>query len=337
MIDPLTKERATHEEIPHTPQNGVVETSSEDSLEKDTIAALFQDRDRQDLPESVPSRTVRAEKRGLIEDSPEGGPDPKPTRPDKRSESGTQETPQGKDPASEDSTQEIQSLKEELEKTQKRLTENQNYGRQNAQRLKTALKVTREFVEEGSLSEEEAAKLLSSLETDTEEDVSSYASHPFSKVLVTANKELENIRKYTDDDRLDDKVAAFDYFLLVAPKEEQQQALEDLTDLLDNPLTLAKKMLAIGQSYETSYREMKDAGGLQGMIATKDQTILNLRKNIDKLTKKVAQYEDYDKPRYRIDDHVGETTGLEEDTSSADSISSLFSHRDAPRDLVRQR
>ena len=338
MIDPLTKERATHEEIPHTPQNGVVETSSEDSLEKDTIAALFQDRDRQDLPESVPSRTVRAEKRGLIEDSPEGGPDPKPTRPDKRSESGTQETPQGKDPASEDSTQEIQSLKEELEKTQKRLTENQNYGRQNAQRLKTAWTVTREFVEEGSLSEEEAAKLLGSLESgDTEEDVSVPHNHPFGKVLTLANKELENIRKYTDDDRIDDKVGAFDYFLLVSSPEEREQALEDLTDLMDNPLALAKKMLSIGQTYETSYRDMKDAGGIQGMIAKKDQNIDNLRKNIDKLTKKLAQYEDYDKPRYRIDDHVGETSGLEEDTSSGDSITSLFSHRDAPRASVRQR
>jgi hypothetical protein len=27
-----------------------------------------------------------------------------------------------------------------------------------------------------------------------------------------------------------------------------------------------------------------------------------LRKTIDKLTKKLAQYEDYDKPRYRLDE-----------------------------------
>ena len=132
-------------------------------------------------------------------------------------------------------------------------------------------------------------------------------------------------------------MGAFDYFLLVASKEEQEQALEDLTDLMDNPLTLAKKMLSIGQTYETSYRDMKDAGGIQGMIAKKDQTIDNLRKNIDKLTKKVAQYEDYDKPRYRIDDHVGETSESEEDASLNDSITSLFSHRDAPRGVVGQR
>ena len=333
MIDPLTKESPAHEEIPHATQKGVVETSPKNGLAQDTIADLFQDRDRQDLPESLPSRTVQAEKRGLPQDDPEEGQDPKIRDQDKLKEPKTQETHKR-----EDATQEIQTLKEELEKTHKRLAENQNYGRQNAQRLKTALKVTREFVEEGSLSEEEAAKLLGSLESgDTEEDVSVPHNHPFGKVLTLANKELENIRKYTDDDRIDDKVGAFDYFLLVSSPEEREQALEDLTDLMDNPLALAKKMLSIGQTYETSYRDMKDAGGIQGMIAKKDQNIDNLRKNIDKLTKKLAQYEDYDKPRYRIDDHVGETSGLEEDTSSGDSITSLFSHRDAPRASVRQR
>ena len=333
MIDTLTKERATHEENPHTPQNGVVETSPENGLASDTISDLFQDRDQPPVPESASHRTVQAKERSLPQDDPEEGQDPKIRDQDKLKESKTQETHKR-----EDTSQEIQTLKEELEKTHKRLAENQNYGRQNAQRLKTALKVTREFVEEGSLSEEEAAKLLGSLESgDTEEDVSGHPTHPFGKVLTLANKELENIRKYTDDDRLDDKVGAFDYFLLVSSEGERNQALEDLTDLMDNPLALAKKMLSIGQTYETSYRDMKDAGGIQGMIAKKDQNIDNLRKNIDKLTKKLAQYEDYDKPRYRIDDHVGETSGLEEDTSSGDSITSLFSHRDAPRASVRQR
>lgn len=314
VTDPL-KEDIKTTEISNLTKAGEdsIDTGTNDT---DSLEALFQDRDTLSLPKAA--------------QTPKEGPTQKADEsktPDDKKDHNKRETV----------SSELQTLKEELEKTHKRLAENQHYGRQNAHRLKTALKVAKEFVEEGSLSEEEAARLLGTLESDTEEDVSAYPSHPFSKVLAAANKELENIRKYTDDDRLDDKVGAFDYFLLVAPKEEQEQALEDLTDLMDNPLTLAKKMLSIGQTYETSYRDMKDAGGIQGMIAKKDQTIDNLRKNIDKLTKKVAQYEDYDKPRYRIDDHVGETTGLEEDTSSADSISSLFSHRDAPRDLVRQR
>ena len=341
MIDPLPKERPTHETKPNTTKKGAVETPVDQDVvdqtrpDQDTIADLFQDRDQLSVPESYSPRALQAEKRSFPQD------DKDPQNVDASKTQDDNKNDNKDNTKREVSSSEIQTLKEELEKTQKRLTENQQYGRQNAQRLKTALKVTKEFVEEGSLSEEEAAKLLGSLESDTtdilEEDVYAHHTHPFSKVLATANKELENIRKYTDDDRLDDKVGAFDYFLLVASKEEQEQALEDLTDLMDNPLALAKKMLSIGQRHETSYRDMKDAGGIQGMITKKDQTIDNLRKSLDKLTKKLAQYEDYDKPRYRIDDHVGETSESEEDASLNDSITSLFSHRDAPRGVVGQR
>jgi hypothetical protein len=151
-------------------------------------------------------------------------------------------------------------------------------------------------------------------------------SHPFGKVLAIANQELENIRKYTDDATLDDKVRAFDYFLLVASPEEQEEALEDLTALKGNPLSLAKKMLSIGQQHEKAYQEMKDVGSLQGLLNKKDQDIDTLRKTLDKLRKKLAQYEDYDKPRYRLD----EMNELEESTSQ-DSISSLFDDRDRVR------
>ena len=331
MIDPLTKERTTHEPKSDTLKKGTVEPSSQKAvdqtrLDHDTIADLFQDRDQLPVSESPSPRALQAEKRSLPQDDqgPQSADDSK--TPDNNID----------DNKRQDTSSEIQTLKEELEKTHKRLTENQQYGRQNAQRLKNALKITRELVEEGSLSDEEAAKLQDSLQSDAEEDDSSspspshshLPSHPFGKVLAAANKELEFIRKYTDDERLDDKVGAFDYFLLVAPTEEREQALEDLTDLMDTPLKLAKKMLSIGQVYEKSYREMKAAGGIQGMITKKDQDIDNLHKSIDKLTKKLAQYEDYDKPRYRLDESVGDPGESEEEASSKDTITSLFSHRD---------
>ena len=288
------------------------------SLAKDTISDLFKDRDwnpsskrDQKIPEkplqknaSSPEEDVNKDTISKQEEKDEGEPQPQ-----------KQETPV-----------ELQRLQEELTKTQKRLTENQQYGRQNAQRLKNALKLAKEFVEEGSLNEEEAAKLINTLDTDTEEDLSSYATYPFGKVLAIANQELENIRKYTDDASLDDKIRAFDYFLMVSSKEEQEQALEDLTDMKDNPLKLAKAMLERGQRYQTSYQEMKAAGSLYDLLNKKDQTLLDLRKNLDKLTKKLAQYEDYDKPRYRLDE-MGES----EEAASQDSISSLFNDRDRIR------
>ena len=184
---------------------------------------------------------------------------------------------------------------------------------------------------EGSLNEDEAGRLLESLERGLDEDLgvehSSLFGHPFAKVLAIANQELENIRKYTDDATLDDKVRAFDYFLMVASKEEQEQALEELMDLKDSPLKLAKTMLEKGQQYEKSYHEMKSSGSLYGLITHKDQEIDKLRKSIDKLTKKLSHYEDYDKPRYRLDE-MGES---EEQNVSRDTITSLFQDRDQVR------
>ena len=108
----------------------------------------------------------------------------------------------------------LKTLQAELTKTQKTILENQKYGRQNAQRLKSALKLTKEMVENGALSEAEAQSLMESLsnndESEAEVEHSPYAAHPFGKVLKIANTQLENLRKYSDDELLDDKVKAFE-------------------------------------------------------------------------------------------------------------------------------
>ena len=216
MMDPLTKERVAHETKPDTPKKGTVETESQESatqesLPHDTIADLFHDRDKAPADAKKPKSTAR---RPQEQDSSQEGIQ-EPVGDASEDEDVKSSAVQKKDTTSKQETQvEIQSLKEELEKTHKRLVENQQYGRQNAQRLKNALKLTKAFVEEGSLSEEEAIKLMGSLEHDDEADAYTHPTHPFGKVLATANKELDNIRKYTDDDHLDDKVAAFDYFLM---------------------------------------------------------------------------------------------------------------------------
>ena len=143
-----------------------------------------------------------------------------------------------------------------------------------------------------------------------------------------ANQELQNIKKYTDDGLLQDKVDAFDYFLSIASEEEKEELLESLTALMDNPLSLAKKMLSIGQEvFENSYGQVKKAGGLKNYLSQKDQELEKLQKNIDKLTKKLAQYEDFDQPRHRIDE-MGDRGG---GVPAKDTISSLFDERDRAR------
>ena len=84
-------------------------------------------------------------------------------------------------------------------------------------------------------------------------------------------------------------------------------------------------MLSIGQAaLDESYSEIQQTGGFKNYIAKKNGDIEKLQKKIDKLEKKLSQYEDYDKPRFRIDE-LSETEG---EKPSRDTISSLFDERD---------
>jgi predicted translin family RNA/ssDNA-binding protein len=128
-------------------------------------------------------------------------------------------------------------------------------------------------------------------------------------------------------------VNAFDYFLSVGPKEELEQVLEDLTELLGDPVKLAKKMLSIGQEvYEESYKGIKEAGGFKNYLSQKDGEIEKLQKKIDKLETKLAQYEDFDQPRYRMDETGSPEMGEVESSKPAnDTLSTLFDERDKVR------
>ena len=326
-----TQEASISQESQRKQQNPVSQESGENVAEPsvDSLAQLFQERDQGTGQKSLVSKSAHEER------EPEGvKAHPKDSQPSEKGEDAAEKTkltlknPQTSD--HEKGQSDLEALQQELARTQKRLTENQQYGRHNAQRLKQALKITQELVHEGSLSEEEALKLKGALESEiseTPEDIGTSDPHPFTRILKIANQELENIRRYTEDTSLDDKVRAFDHFLVIASPKDQEQALEELQEVLDQPLALAKKMLALGQQYQSSYQAMKKAGGLQALLEQKDQEIAKLEKNLDKLTQKLSQYEDYDTPRYRLEDRgpIGAEAPLK------DTVSSLFDERDRVR------
>ena len=304
---------------------------TETTVKVDTISSLFEERDRQLLQEDASPSSDALQKQAA------------PTLPSSSQPSAGTSKPKAEDEAAKVDDQAIDSpdlktLQAELEKTRKTIAENQKYGRQNAQRLKSALKLTKEMVENGALSEAEAQSLMESLsnndESEAEVEHSPYAAHPFGKVLKIANTQLENLRKYSDDELLDDKVKAFDYFLSLASQEEVKDALEELTDLIDDPIKLTKKMLAIGKRYyDESYKDIASSGSVQNYIKEKHQEIEKLNRSIDKLTKKLAQYEDYDQPRHRISE-VGESNDMP--LGKRDLSDDLFHERDKD-DLRRQK
>lgn len=292
------------------------EIKNEESV--DTLSALFDERDRPKSEEKEGRKAPESQKgeEAQVDKSSPQKEAVKAVKEDK-----------DEDNNDDNDTSELDTLRGELQKTQKRLSENQQYGRQNAQKVKKALKITQTLIGEGLLTDEEAKGLMDTLQSEGEEGEEYHKgdAHPFAPIFRIANTELENIRKYTDDEFLQDKVDAFDYFLSVSSKEEIEEALEELTELMDNPVKLTKKMLSIGQkAYEESYKEIKEAGGFKHYLSQKNQEVEKLRKKIDKMEKKLAQYEDFDKPRYRMD----ETGDSEDGKPAQDTITALFAERD---------
>jgi hypothetical protein len=315
----------------------------------DTVSKLFEERDQERQPKTERITQEKTSANPMIEKEREPdvihAHDLKPA--EQKSdllvknlkEAGDEvEPPSDQASLSQAGLSEIEVLRKKLEKTEKVLAENHKYGRSNAQKLKNAVKAVQKFADDGLLAEEEAKELYQALHAEGEEPEEDGASYQatssqtslFAPIFKVANKELENILKYTDDEHLQDKVNAFDYFLSVGSKEEIEKVLEDLSDLLDNPLKLARKMLSIGQEvYEESYKGIKEAGGFKNYLSKKEEEVEKLRKKVDKLEKKLLQYEDFDKPRYRMDETGSPGTGNVEGGKPAnDTISALFDERD---------
>ena len=281
----------------------------------DTISRLLLERDYRPLQ---PQAGKEDPSRGL-----DKRPDPKPEL--------SQE---------DDKTPDLEIFKREAEKVRGELESTKKWGHANSQKLKKAMVQTKEFIENGDLSEEEGQRLIEILQASSHSSsTSSFEEegdlgddknpNPFVKIFKIANGELENIRKYTDDPLLQEKINAFDYFTVVmATSEEREALLEEFQDLLTDPLQLTKKMLSVGKTcYEDSYRDIQEAGGLKGYLSKKDTEIDKLTKTIDKLSKKLAQYEDYDRPTYGLKE-----MGLSEEKHRfpIDTITGLFAERDRP-------
>lgn len=298
------------------------------SQEIDPLSELFEERDRSPLEENNIEKSPEASKSDKSKKEPEinskeSSHQKKVIRKDGEEEEEEEDNKK--------SSSEIEKTKAELEKTQKRLLENQKYAHKHVQKVKNAIKIAQSLINEGNLTQEEAQSLIETLQSEEEEGEDHYRgdSHPFAPIFRVANKELENIRKYTEDEILNDKIAAFDYFLSVSSESEIKEAFEELTSLMDNPVKLAKRMLAIGQqTYEDSYKDIKESGGVKNLLSIKTQEVEKLQKKIDKLEKKLSQYETYDKPTYRIDE-MSEVDS--KDSESEDPLTPMFKARDTIR------
>lgn len=224
-------------------------------------------------------------------------------------------------------------IKKDLERTKKSLAHSQKWGTKNAQRFKAGVKVVNEtikkFIEDGSLTEEEAAPLLNHFnktESDDESLDDNPSASPYDRLVNIAKKEIERYKEYNDDDLVDEKANAFDYFMINSSKEEIENILDELYELQSKPVKLTKRMLAIGSEHLDVYRDIKEAGSLSKYFNQNKTEKERLLKKINKLEKKLLQYQDDYQPNLRIDE-LSDNSEFAKSTPG-NSLDAFFAERD---------
>lgn len=205
---------------------------------------------------------------------------------------------------------EISSLKKEVESTKKSLLESQKWGTKNSQKVKYALKKINSLMENVSFTEDEENELNAireMLQGDMgspieEEKEEAEVLHPISKYVSLARDKLEIMQELSDDpESFKKKFKAFEMVILDSTPQEMELLKEELEELKDSPLQLAKKIMNLGEENYNNFVELEKAGGYRKIIESKNKEIKKLNDHIDKIKKKMKEYEDYDpNPKYRV-------------------------------------
>jgi len=203
----------------------------------------------------------------------------------------------------------------ELAKLKKALNDSQKWGHTNNKRLKSAIKMVNSLKDQGALTDDEFSQLHELLHSDEQEEQAALVSNdPLVKMIQSAHKRLSDLQTiYEEDPLFMKKAEAFDFFVNHCSEREREELLEELEEFEGSDLKLAKKMFKIGEKYyEENYKELDEAGGLKELVSLKNVEIEKMKRKLDKLERKLAQYDDYDKPTFKIDE-LGETDNVNPD------------------------
>lgn len=286
--------------------------------------------------------TDKIKEEELIKDKPSK---PKPTDEDPKNEKKEKPfaNPKEKEQEEEDISDEegkpseVETLKKDIEKNKKSLLDAQKWGTKNSQKIKYTLKKLNAFIENASFTEDEEKEvqdLKRMLESDGDapfgDGTESHASqHPISKYIDIASEKLGVMKELSDDpDSFYKKYRAFETSLLDYKPDEMELLADELDELKDNPVKLAKKIMDIGEQYYNEYyKEFEEMGGFRNLIQNRNKENEKLKKEIDKLKKKLLNYEDFDSPKYNI----GEDSTIETEDKASDSSKDPFEEMEQSR------
>lgn len=198
----------------------------------------------------------------------------------------------------EDSSASQPDWQKEAEKSQQRLTDSQKWGREAHNKLKAVEGMIAQYKEAGILNEEEAQTLLSVSAHPDPQQAEEQDEPLLVRYGAVWDRELSNMRKYTDSPDLDLHIEAFQNFLKNGSPAEIMDAFQQLKALEKDDVAFTRKMLDMGKAYnEEVYQDIHAAGSLKAYKAKMALELEKQLKKIDKLEKEIVkykeQYEDY--------------------------------------------
>lgn len=196
-------------------------------------------------------------------------------------------------------------LKIAFDKLEKSYKDTQKAFHEDRKKLSAYKRAIKSFVEEGTLTDDEAQTLLDHVqfENGTEiEPVSSSSSSGLSKYSNAINKELEVMERYSSNPQeIKINTQAFQHLFDTSSWEEKQNILDELSGFEDDPIELTKQMLLLGAQHNNEvYSEIHESGGVKQLKEKYLNEIEILKKELDKSRKQYnklkEKYEDYNDP-----------------------------------------
>jgi hypothetical protein len=213
---------------------------------------------------------------------------------------------QSKEATPKPKTKKEEDIAEKAKRLEKIAYDQQRFARHEQQKVKDTLKAVEELAEAGDLDEDSANKLLAHLKRESKDKANETFTNniivenpqPLSKyqaILRKAEEENKIFATYvevTEDINARKKLEAFDIYLREA-SEQEIEVLEEEFSHCKTPMELLKKVVAKGNEFlDDGLSEFYDHGGFRQYFKAKNETVKKLQKDIDKLNKKLLQYED---------------------------------------------
>lgn len=236
--------------------------------------------------------------------------------------------------------------KKELERAEKRIADNRNWGEKKSRENSAYRKNVRTLIEEGVINEEEGTRLLSHIPEDTDSPLQANKGF-FSRLGEILEEEVTHMKRYVDVPDIDDDISSFKQFLalgeLAVPgvqRDQYEAIIEELAELEQegDRVALLKRVLNVGRDYNDIFKEIREIGDLrflkQAWEKSRDEERASHQKDIDKLTKELDKLkrmtEDYTESPTRLSGSGG-FARKNEDTGPSDSLNldHLFKNREA--------